>query len=145
MKLVIDNNVLVSGTLWDGPSARLLTAILAGHAQMFVSEPLLAELLDVLRRPKFAERITRRHESPESIVARFRAGCFETSPVALAQPEELRDPDDVHVLACALAANADVIVSGDKDLLSLGSFQGIPILTPRKRSEGLNSRINKDE
>jgi uncharacterized protein len=40
-----------------------------------------------------------------------------------------RDPDDDDVLACALAAQVDVIVSGDKDLLVLGSFEGIPIVT----------------
>jgi predicted nucleic acid-binding protein len=40
-----------------------------------------------------------------------------------------RDPDDDAVLACAIAAQVAVIVSGDNDLLSLGAFQGIPILT----------------
>lgn len=39
-----------------------------------------------------------------------------------------RDPDDDHVLACALAAQADLIVSGDRDLLDLGEYQGIRIV-----------------
>ena len=43
-------------------------------------------------------------------------------------PPSLRDPDDVAVLACALSAGADAIVTGDKDLLTIGSFQGIPII-----------------
>lgn len=54
--------------------------------------------------------------------------------VELTDPEPLpptsRDPDDDHVLACALAAHADLIVSGDADLLVLKTFQNIPILTP---------------
>lgn len=132
MKLVVDSNVLVSGALWPGPSARLLSAILGGRAQMFLSQSLLEEFSDVLQRPKFAERLTARGESAVSIVARFRAACFETTPAPLVPPEQLRDPDDVHVLACALAADADAIVSGDNDLLSLGSFQAIPIITPRQ-------------
>ena len=45
-------------------------------------------------------------------------------------PRIVRDPDDDHVLACALAAKADLIVSGDKDLLDLNTFQNIHILTP---------------
>jgi len=43
-------------------------------------------------------------------------------------PAELRDPDDAHALACAVAAQADAIVTGDKDLLVLGTFEGIPII-----------------
>ncbi len=40
-----------------------------------------------------------------------------------------RDPDDDHVLACALAAQAELIVSGDRDLLTLREYQGMPILS----------------
>lgn len=53
--------------------------------------------------------------------------------IELVEPTELprivRDPDDDHVLACALAAQADLIVSGDKDLLVLGAYQNIPIVS----------------
>ncbi len=48
--------------------------------------------------------------------------CRFTSPSS-------RDPDDDHVLACALAAQADLIVSGDRDLLTLREYQGMPILS----------------
>lgn len=50
-----------------------------------------------------------------------------------------RDPDDDHILACALEAKADAIVSGDKDLADLGSFEGISILTPRQFLDRLAS------
>ena len=40
-----------------------------------------------------------------------------------------RDPDDDHVIACAIAANARLIVSGDRDLLDIGVYRGIPMLT----------------
>jgi predicted nucleic acid-binding protein len=51
---------------------------------------------------------------------------FDPAPMPV--PAALRDPDDVHVLACAAAAQADAIVSGDKDLLDLKTFAGIPII-----------------
>jgi predicted nucleic acid-binding protein len=50
-----------------------------------------------------------------------------------------RDSDDIKVLGLAIAANADYIVTGDKDLLVLESFQGIPILNPRSFSNVLHS------
>ena len=43
-------------------------------------------------------------------------------------PAELRDPDDLHILACALGAEADLIITGDNDLLFMKSFAGIPIV-----------------
>ena len=95
---------------------------------MFLSLPMLLELLETLQQPKFAQRLAQRGETSEGIVSRFRAACHEAIPAHIVAPAELRDPDDIHVLACAVAARADMIVTGDKDLLSLGSFQGIPIL-----------------
>jgi predicted nucleic acid-binding protein len=50
------------------------------------------------------------------------------SSLSIHQPVS-RDPDDDHVLACALAAQADLIVSGDRDLLTLREYQGMPILS----------------
>jgi predicted nucleic acid-binding protein len=47
-------------------------------------------------------------------------------------PPELRDPKDLPVLACAAAAHADAIVSGDNDLLTLGFFEGMPIINARE-------------
>lgn len=55
-------------------------------------------------------------------------------------PAVLADPDDDHVLACALAARADLIVSGDADLLGLKSYQGIPIVGPAEALRRLPQR-----
>ena len=131
MKLVVDTNVIISGALWEGPSAKLLAAILTGQAQMFISDALLREIQEVLRRPRFAERLTGCGETPETIVTGLRAACFETTTSAITAPKELRDAD-VDVLACAVAAGADAIVSGDQDLLVLGSYEGIAIITARE-------------
>lgn len=128
MKLVIDTNTIVSGSLWQGPPARLVFAALTGQNKMFLSLPLLLELRETLQHPKFAERLAGRGESAESLTERFRAACHEAVPVRITPPTGLRDLDDVHVLACAVAAEADAIVTGDNDLLTLGSFEGIPII-----------------
>ena len=119
---------MISGLLWHGPPARLLSACLAGRAQLFLSLPLLLELEDVLEYPNFAQRLAGRGESAESVTARLRYACHEGVPAAIIPPAALRDPDDAHVLACAVGAGVDLIVSGDKDLLTLGAFQGVPIV-----------------
>lgn len=132
MKLVIDTNTLISGSLWQGPSARLLDAALSGRARLFISTSLLLELEEVLKRPKFAARLAIQTETADRIVERFRNACHEITPAAISPPAELRDLDDLHVLSAALAAKADAIVTSDKDLLMLGSFESIPIINPEE-------------
>ena len=95
---------------------------------MFLSLPLLLELRETLQRPRFAPRLVSRGETPETLAQRFRAACHEAAPARIVPPAELRDPDDVHVLACAVGAEVDAIVTGDKDLLMLKSFESIPII-----------------
>jgi len=128
VKLVVDTNTIISGSLWPGPPARLVSAVLSGSAEMYLSLPLLLELQETLQHPKFAPRLAGRGETPDSLAARFRAACFEAAPARIVPPAQLRDPDDVHVLTCAVSAKADAIVTGDKDLLALGTFEGIPII-----------------
>jgi putative PIN family toxin of toxin-antitoxin system len=128
VKLVIEPSTIISGSLWTGPPARLLSAALGGRAQMFLSLAMLLELRETRQRPRFAQRLAARGDTAESLASRFRASCHEGVPARVMPPAELRDPEDLHVLACAVGAQADLIVSGDKDLLTLGSFERIPIV-----------------
>jgi hypothetical protein len=77
---------------------------------------------------RLAERLAGRGESAKSLTERFRAAGHEAVPARIAPPAGLRDPDDVHVLACAVAVEAHMIVTGDNDSLTLGSFESIPII-----------------
>jgi uncharacterized protein len=129
VKIVADTNTLVSGFLWDGTPAKLVAAAFSGRARLFASAELLLELQEILRRPKFGRRFLARGETPAGIFERYREASVRIIPAKIAMPENLRDADDIHVLACAVAAEADVIVSGDNDLLMLKSFQGIPIIS----------------
>ena len=98
---------------------------------------MLLELQETLQRPKFAGRLAGQGETAASLTERFRAAGHEAVPARITPPDGLRDPDDVHVLACAVAAEADAIVTGDQDLLALKSFPGIPILKVREALERL--------
>lgn len=112
----------------DGPASRLVDALLDGEAVLCVSESVLAELGDVLTREKFRARLEQRGQNATAILAHIREVAHVSEPAAMAVPASLRDPDDVHVLACAVAEAADAIVTGDHDLLAMGSFEGIQII-----------------
>jgi uncharacterized protein len=129
VKAVIDTNVLMAGLLWRGPPHALLEHVRAGTVSLVSSPALLAELADVIGRSKFDVILKRTNTSRERSLAEVRRLAEVIEPPPLPQPV-CRDPDDDEVLALAIAVKVEIIVSGDKDLLSLGSFQGIPILAP---------------
>ena len=137
MKLVVDVNVLLSGSLWRGNPSRLVDALLDGLATLCVSASVLAEFEEVIQREKFRKRLERNGRSAREIISRFRAAALFVEGPAIPVPSALRDPDDVHVLACAVGAGADAIVTGDNDLLSMETFEGVPILTVRRALEKL--------
>ncbi len=127
MRAVVDTNVLLSGLLWRGPPHRLLEEVRAGTLTLITSPALLAELGEVIRRPKFAAILGRSRTEPEQMLSELRRLAEIVDPPPLPAPVS-RDPDDDSVIALAVASRADLIITGDADLLSLGAYAGIPIL-----------------
>jgi putative PIN family toxin of toxin-antitoxin system len=131
VRVVLDTNTLVSALLSPhGPPRRLLDDARAQVFELCSSPVLVAELLDVVSREKFAQRLTAAGLTPLGMVGEIRRLATMATPTDV--PRVVADDaDDDHVLACALAAQADFIVSGDKHLLKLGGqYQGIAIVTP---------------
>lgn len=129
MRLVLDTNVVLSALLWRGTPYRLVEAIRrrADTMRVFSSEALLSELADVLNRPHLTKPLATIGRTPAQVLADYAAATEIVIPAQV--PKVCRDPDDDQVLACALGAQANAVVSGDSDLLDLKNFQGIPILT----------------
>lgn len=135
MRIVLDTNVVLSALLWRGTPYRLLDAIRQrGEARLFSSPALLDELAEVLTRPSAIKRLAVIGRTAREVLADY----VET--VEVVEPEQVlrvvpNDADDDQVIAAAVAAGANWIVSGDTDLLSIGSYQGIPIITAAQAVE----------
>lgn len=130
MRCVLDTNVVASGLLWNGAPAQLLDAARVGEVELFTSKHLLAELAGILARDKFAKVLAATGLPREELVVSYAELATAIMPSDIL-PTIAADPSDDQVLACALAAKADLIVSGDKHLHGLGGqYQGIPILRP---------------
>lgn len=128
LRLVLDTNTVLSGLLWGGTPARLITAARNREIDLHCSQTLLDELHGVIQREKFAARVTERGLDVEHLFQGYAALCHQVKPPLIARTSP--DPDDDMILATALAARAHLIVSGDrKHLLMLRKFQGIPIVT----------------
>ena len=139
MKLVVDTNVVISGLLWLGNPGRVLEAAAAGVLTIYTSIALIDELADTLGKRKLAARVLSSGLTLEELLQRYLDVAIAVEAPAI-DPVVLVDPDDDHVLACALAAQADLIVSGDSDLLDLGVFRGIPIVSAVEALERVGQR-----
>jgi putative PIN family toxin of toxin-antitoxin system len=131
MIAVLDTNVWISGILWTGPPHDVVMLAERGKISVASSEPLLDELFEVLAREKFRKHLTAAGTNLDAASGYVSAlvrlySVHQTVSVITA------DPSDNEVLACALAAHANTIVSGDDHLLALNHFQDIPVITPRQ-------------
>ena len=132
MKLVVDTNVLVAGLVADGLCRDILKRRLPA-CELFTSRALLDEL---------AEKLKEKFDlDPDELplLAIYADEATVVKPKPLARPV-CRDSDDDEVLATALAAEAEIILTGDKDLLVLKEFQGIKIFSPRRFIERMDSQ-----
>ncbi|MGO8693509.1 MAG: putative toxin-antitoxin system toxin component, PIN family [Rectinemataceae bacterium] len=125
MRVVLDTNVIISAVLFGGKPRLILEAALAGHFELFLSDAMVDELHDVLRRPKFSLP----GQAIQAIISELRLLAHWVLPrrhfdiVA-------EDPDDDRVIECAIEAEADYIVSGDRHLRKLGGWEKTRILSP---------------
>jgi len=128
MRLVLDTNIVASGLFWNGTPAQLIDAARTDEIEIFTSRVLLAELTRILRRAKFAKAIAASGLPLDELVLGYAELAALVAPAPI-PATVINDPDDDHVLACAMAAQAELIVSGDRHLLDLKEHQGIRIVT----------------
>jgi len=124
VKVVVDTNVIVSGLGFGGRPFDVLLRTFDQDKQLLASEQTLQELERVMSYEHLPFTTTEQIQYPR--ILRLEATIVAPSTTI----ETVRDSDDDKFLECAVAGDADCIVSGDEDLLELESYQGIQIITP---------------
>jgi len=122
-KVVLDTNVLLSALLFTGRASEIISLLENNIIIMVISKEILEEYIRALAYPKFS--LT--EEEIKSLVGEIILPLAKTVRSSELLEGVCREQEDNKFLACAKAAKADVIVSGDKDLLVLKEFEGIPI------------------
>ncbi len=129
IRAVLDTNQYVSMAIKAGGTAdRLLAAWRDGQFILLLSPPILDEIVRVLRYPRLRRLVRLTPAEVDSLVENLVLDA-ELTPGRLAVHGVARDPSDNMFLACAVEGHADCIVTGDQDLLSLGHYEEIPIVT----------------
>lgn len=133
MRIVLDTNVVISALLWGGTPHQLLAAIRESpDVHLFTTPALIEELADVLSRPFAAQRLSRIGKTAYQVLEDYTEICRLVEPLAVPRVVA-NDVDDDQVIAAAIEARADIIVSGDrKHLLPLGKYQKILIVDAAK-------------
>jgi putative PIN family toxin of toxin-antitoxin system len=130
MNVVIDTNIWISGLLWGGPPGQVLRLARQGQITAYTSLVQLEELARTFNKPKLQPKLQQLDINANSAMTAIREVTQVIAAPFLAI-DRLRDPDDASILAIAIAATADSLISGDLDLLTLTEISGIPILTPQ--------------
>lgn len=135
MRIVLDTNILIGALITKGsPPDELYRAWLRGEIELVTSTEQMAELAEVLARPRLQKYLDA--DEAAAIIENI-----DTRALILDAPPEVElspDPKDNPILAAAIAGKAELIVSGDKHhMLALGTAGGIPIVTAREAVERL--------
>lgn len=129
MRVVLDTNILVAFLLTRGPTiSAILDGWEKGMLDVLVSPSIIAEVRSTLEKPELRRRI--RPDAAQALLEALEKDAVHV-PGNLLLQGVTPDPDDDAILSCAVEGNADYVVSRDAHLLSLGEYEGIPILEPQ--------------
>lgn len=131
LRVVLDTNVIISGLISpNGPPAGILKALKAGRFILVTSQAINEEILEVMDRPRLRDKFgLADHMFDIAFILWEQAEVITKLPPVKAS----KDSDDDKFLAAALGGLAHYLVTGDiKDLLSLGEYQGIRIVSPEQ-------------
>ena len=127
MRALFDTNVLLAAFLTEGVCEKLLTRARKRHFDLITCPFILHEFDRIL-----AKKFSATKQEKETALALIAEAAVENVTSSETPTRVCRDKDDDNVLACAAAGEAEYLVTGDKDLLSMKTYKGIRIVTPRE-------------
>lgn len=144
MRIVLDNNVFISGIFWKGIPNEIIKLAEKNKFEIFTTLEILSELFRVLKREKFKllfkEGKITFEEVSEKILEIVKI-CSPKSKVKVIT----EDPEDNKFLACAISCQASFIISGDDHLLKLKEFQDIPIVSAKEFLRIIKNKMPKQK
>lgn len=143
MKVVVDTNVVVSGLLWGGPPNRILRWARDGLLEIVVCEETTPEVRRVIQYKRFSKRLSDLDISSNEVFSYF-MNLVTFAPTPGSIPEVIKeDLFDNIFLALASENSAQLIISGDKHLLDVGTYKDIQIVTPSEASRVIESLVTR--
>ena len=115
--------------------------MLSEPGTLCLSPEIILEFGEVLGREEFARRLISLGVTVSDVMQRYQRLGRRIRAAEVTGPPELRDSKDLKILAAAVGAHAEAIVTGDNDLLVLGSFQGIPIIRVEEALRRLGGQV----
>jgi len=126
--VAVDTNVLISAVGWDGNERKVIEKALIGEVTLIIGDEVLDEFHEVVQRQKFSFIDRGKLEQFILLLTHFSEIVHPKEKVCLITD----DPDDNKVLESSLEGMADIILTGDKHLLKLRTFEGRPIMKPAR-------------
>lgn len=131
MKIVLDTNVLISGTFWTGDSFKILNKIDKEEIELIISEDLIKEYEKIINSDEIIEKITDKKLILNKVVQKVINNSVIVEPKQKFNVVK-DDAKDNKIIEAAIEGKADYIISQDKHLLKLKSYQGIKIISPEE-------------
>ena len=131
MKVVLDTNVLVSGTFWKGDSEKIIDKVENKEVELILSKELIEEYEEVINREEIMDKTQNKDLILNESVQKIINDSTIVGPTKKFDAVK-EDSKDNKVVECAVEGNVDYIISQDNHLLNLKEFNGIKILTPEE-------------
>lgn len=135
---VLDTNIFVSALIAGGVPLAALESTRLGKSRLLITTEIVAEIQRTLERPKFAPHFQRRETQPHLFISAYTALARYVTPVPVTDCP-IQDKHDLKFIECAVAGDADVIVSGDHHLLELKAHKKTAVVTPAELLALLNA------
>lgn len=143
MRAVLDANVYVSAAFTpNGKPGKVLRTARTGLFDLVISEPIMDEIDRVFRYPKIQKQLGWSSDEIAAFLSELKKFATLT-PGSVTLDVVADDPSDNRYLECAVEGKAEYVVSGDTDLLKLGEYEGIKIVTPTEFLEVLRQQSSE--